>query len=192
MHSSNCSSLIAVLTAVVFTATCTSTKEVRGVDLRQEFGHDVREVVGFTSVDGGRHDFQGSGQVSGEELLLHRREGPGEPTDHSSSSDNPDAPASEYHLPLEQVSTVDVRYTDGWKSVGLGAAIVLGVLLVVVIVAGASSKPSYYPYSSAPPPTRGPPSMENTGVALSFDRHPAMAGGGAAAWEPGLAPRRER
>jgi hypothetical protein len=190
MHPSNWARLIGVLTAVVFTATCTSTKEVRGVNLRQEFGNDLRQVVAFTSVDGGQHDFSGGGEVRGEELLLHRRQAPVEGADRSSSSGDPDALATEYRLPLAQVSMVEVQYTSGWKTAGLAAGIIVGVVLIVGIVAASSAKglsPSF-----AASPTSGPPSMANPGVALSFERHPARAGAGAPGSNPGLAPGRER
>jgi hypothetical protein len=95
--------LISVLVAVAFTSTCTSTKEVTAGDVRARVADRVREVVSFTTVDGVRHEFERGGEVRGEELLLYRKQAPGERADRSISSSDPDAPAWEYHLPLKQI-----------------------------------------------------------------------------------------
>jgi hypothetical protein len=140
MVPSNRFRLVAVLTAVVFTAACTSTKEVRAVDLGPEFADGVREVVGFTTMDGVHHDFEGGGQVRGEELLLHRKAAPDEPANRSISSSDPNTPAWEYHLSLKQISQVEVRYTSALKTTGLALLVVLVVLGVAAIIVAATTK----------------------------------------------------
>jgi hypothetical protein len=137
---SNSYRLISVLIALVFTTTCTSTKEVRSDNLGPEFAHGVLEVVSFTTVDGVRHDFEGGGEIRGEELLLHRRQPPGEPADRSISSSDPNASAWEYHLPLKQVSLVEVRYSDALKTTGLVLLVILVVLGVAAIIFASTAK----------------------------------------------------
>jgi hypothetical protein len=135
MDASNRIRVIAVVTAVVFTATCTSTKEVRREKLGTEFGGEFQEVVGFTTVDGVRHEFEGGGQVNGEELVLYPRPDPEFPR-----------ALAPLHRPLTQISSVEIRYSDGLKTAGLTVLIILVVLGVIVGVSLATVKITLCPF----------------------------------------------
>jgi hypothetical protein len=114
----SCFRLLTLSTAIVFTATCTSTKQVVPQQLTREFGQEDSEITSYTTVDGRQHPFEGGGRVVGDELELHRR-----------NLDGSVSPASVFRLPLRQVSLVEVRYKDTAKSVGF-------IILIIIVVAG--------------------------------------------------------
>jgi hypothetical protein len=146
MHDSNRFRLVAVLTAVAMTSSCGTTRPTQRDDLAERLGNGTEEIIAYTTIDGERHPFQGTADVTKDELILYPR-----PVDRSTkgSTTRGDSKASPpvIHLPLDQVSLVEIYYANVAGTVAVVVITVLVVLAVAAAIALASKGSCPFIYS---------------------------------------------
>lgn len=107
---------VALVTALVFGATCVVKREAERGELQEGTG----SVISYTTLGGSRHPFEGQARISGDVLVLKGEE----PVGDGKWS------AAERTVPLDRVTSVELRYVNGWLTFGL-------VLLIIVVTLGA-------------------------------------------------------
>jgi hypothetical protein len=134
---------VALVTAIVFGTTCTSSREIPHPAIYKELADGPEMLVSVTTTDGVKHPFDGWASVRGDDLVLHRR-GHADP---SESSTDFSSSAYEIRVPLEKVTMVEVRServapsppSEEGKSGGsrlTGLWIGLGILAALALLVG--------------------------------------------------------
>ena len=125
---------VAYVTALLFGATCVVQREAERGELQEGTG----SVIAYTTLGGVRHPFEGQARIGGNSLVL---------TGQERLANGQKSPVQERTLPLNQVTSVELRYVNGWATLGLVLLITVLTLGVLAGIAAATKSSCPFIYS---------------------------------------------